>query len=228
MSVAPRELVAGIGKSKLYRFGLGLLYESGLAVDADGSPRAYHPESHLGLDDLSCAGHPGNWWGIATDQRGIPYVQKASDPAPGYYVSTTALAGWHRPIWDPFRYVDAEEIPFIVLPSRPHLGVDLGALGMAFNPATGDSSAFIYADIGPANQIGEGSIALAKNLGVNPSPRGGGAQWGIVTLIFPHTHRDWPAYKTDILNVADKNFLIWGGFNKLRTALPEIDWSKYP
>ena len=30
------------------------------------------------------------------------------------------------------------------------------------------------------------------------------------------------------LNTSDKNFMLWGGFAKLRAVLPEIDWSKYP
>ncbi len=32
-------------------------YKSGLAIDADGAFRAYHPNNRLGLDSLSHAGH---------------------------------------------------------------------------------------------------------------------------------------------------------------------------
>jgi hypothetical protein len=235
MSQAPTELLVEIGRSKVYRSGIGLFYESGLAVDGDGSPHCYHPNGAYGLDELGCAGRPGHWWGIATNTdhiegqqgKGEPYIQKPTDPAPGYYVSTTAHQNGLRAIWDPYRYVNSEVIPFIVLPLHPHLGVQLGALGMAFHPATGDSSAFIYADVGPEDKIGEGSIALAKNLGINSSPRGGGTEWGVVTLVFTHTYRDWPVDVDDIVNTSDKNFTLWGGFTKLRAVLPEIDWSKY-
>lgn len=61
-------------------------YVAGLAVDADGAFRAYHPTSHLGLDALVNAGHPGHWWALATDTgktSGHPVVQGRGDPAPG-------------------------------------------------------------------------------------------------------------------------------------------------
>src|SRR5258708_1149439 len=66
---------------------------SNLMIDADGSPFAYAPaDSGLpALDYLGNAGHPGRWYGIACDKKGVPYVQTVGDPAPGYYVSTTAL-----------------------------------------------------------------------------------------------------------------------------------------
>ena len=39
-------------------------YESGMTIDADGAPNAYHPDN-LGLDDLANAGTPGSWEGLA-------------------------------------------------------------------------------------------------------------------------------------------------------------------
>jgi Fungal chitosanase of glycosyl hydrolase group 75 len=235
MSVAPIEVVANIGKSVVYRLGLGIFYESKLAIDADGSPHCYHPISERGLDDLVCAGRPGHWWGIATNTdhidgmegKGTPYIQTDMDPAPGFYISKTAHADGTKKVSDPHRYVDAEKVPFIVLPGSPYLGAHVGALAMVFHPATGDSSAAIFADVGPDHEIGEGSVALAKNLSINPDPRHGGVPWGVVTLVFTHTHRNWPVDVDDIVNTSDKNFLLWGGFNRLRAALPEIDWSKY-
>ena len=94
-------------------------YESGLAIDADGSPRAYHPTDRLGLDSLSHAGHRRNWWALVTDNdepNGNPVVQGAADPAPGYFVSTTALYDRSNTnVRDPHRYVDAGKIPYVVL-----------------------------------------------------------------------------------------------------------------
>jgi hypothetical protein len=52
-------------------------YESGLAIDADGAPRAYHPNDRLGLDSLAHADHRGNWWALVTDNEktnGTPVV----------------------------------------------------------------------------------------------------------------------------------------------------------
>jgi hypothetical protein len=42
-------------------------YKSGMAIDADGALRAYHPNDRSGLDALAHAGHPGNWWALVTD-----------------------------------------------------------------------------------------------------------------------------------------------------------------
>src|SRR6266436_10005109 len=72
----------------------GFFYKSGLAIDADGAFRAYHPNDRLGLDSLAHAGHQGHWWALVTENgkaSGRPVVQGKSDPAPGYYVSMTAL-----------------------------------------------------------------------------------------------------------------------------------------
>src|ERR1041385_3104569 len=69
-------------------------YESGLMIDADGAYRAYHPDDKPGLDNLGNAGRPGNWWALVTDNgepSGNPIIQGASDPAPGFYISTTSL-----------------------------------------------------------------------------------------------------------------------------------------
>ncbi|MGV3531106.1 MAG: hypothetical protein ACO1QR_01960, partial [Chthoniobacteraceae bacterium] len=109
-------VIATIGGVQVRSHGAYLAWISGLAVDADGSPRAYHPESRKGLDALANAGNPGNWWGVACDARGVPFVQGADDPAPGYYVSTTALCDTRFPASSCRRYVDAETIPYIVLP----------------------------------------------------------------------------------------------------------------
>jgi hypothetical protein len=49
-------------------------YSSGLNIDADGAPNAYSPND-TGIDYLANAGSPGNWWGIATDGSGKPYIQ---------------------------------------------------------------------------------------------------------------------------------------------------------
>src|SRR5580704_6176725 len=66
-------------------------YESGMTIDADGAPNAYHPDN-VGLDDLANAGTPGRWEGLAKDADGEPFIQGPADPFPGYYVSATALS----------------------------------------------------------------------------------------------------------------------------------------
>jgi len=56
-------------------------YEAGMTIDADGAPNAYHPDN-IGLDDLSNAGSPGYWMGLAKNADGEPFVQGPNDPFP--------------------------------------------------------------------------------------------------------------------------------------------------
>ena len=79
-------------------------YESGFMIDADGAYHAYHPDNRSGLDYLGNAGRPGNWWALVTDNRkpsGNPVIQSKSDPAPGFYISTTTLEDSSKDVDDP-------------------------------------------------------------------------------------------------------------------------------
>ena len=128
----------------------GFFYKSGLAIDADGAIRAYHPDDRLGLDSLAHAGHQGNWWALVTDDGkpgGRPVVQGKSDPAPGYYVSTTALYDSGNPHpRDPHRYVDAAKIPYVVLHPNALKHARLGDFATVVNLQNGKISAALVAD----------------------------------------------------------------------------------
>lgn len=104
-------------------------------MDADGAFRAYHPDNRLGLDAIQHAGYPGNWWALATDNgkpSGHPVVQGKTDPAPGYYVSMTALFHPGNPNeHDPRRFVDAASIPYVVLPPAGLKHANLGTLPLS-------------------------------------------------------------------------------------------------
>ena len=161
-------------------------YEAGMTIDADGAPNAYHPDN-VGLDDLANAGTPGRWEGLAKDAYGEPYIQGQDDPFPGYYVSETALADRSKAVNDPARYVDASRIPFVVLPGMMarQLGARVGDFAIVFNRRNSKISYAIFGDVGPFDRIGEGSMALAENLGIRSDARNGGARRGIVYLVFP-------------------------------------------
>ena len=76
-----------------------LFFVAGMTIDADGSPRAYHPRgSPPGLDFLANAGSPGNFFGIVTDRHGNPVVQSADDPAPGFFVSPLVSIQFGMPV----------------------------------------------------------------------------------------------------------------------------------
>ena len=191
-------------------------FESTLSVDADGAPNAYRSDN-LGIDDLVNAGAPGSWSGLAVDKNGNPLIQGSSDPFPGYYVSVTDLSDRSRPATDPTRYVDASQIPYIVLPegNEIRMGAHLGDFAMVFNLENGKSSPAIFADTGPSDRIGEGSVALADDLGLWPDARSGGTTRGILYLVFPGSGNGNPRPIQEISAEAENQFKLWGGNSQL-------------
>jgi len=157
-------------------------FKSDFSIDADGSPRAYHPNNSPGLDHLANGGRPGNWWGVVTHNgrsNGRPVVQGSHDPYPGFYWSMTALYDSSFSTETEYgRFADAEKIPYTVLPSRRMNGCSLGDYATVINLRNNTYAHAILADLGPNYDVsrqGEGSIALAKLLGLrNTNPRNGG------------------------------------------------------
>ncbi len=198
-----------------------LVFKSGLAVDADGAFRAYHPNNSLGLDTIEHAGRPGNWWALATDTAklsGHPVLQDKNDPAPGYYVSMTSLFDSENPNErDPRRFVDAASIPYVVLPPKGFRRVKLGDLAMVINLHNREMSAAIVADeSAPDLPMGEGSMALANALGIDSNPRTGGIDNGVVYVIYPNSGNGRPRSLEEIHSLARSQFETWGGMAKLK------------
>ena len=191
-------------------------FVSGMTIDADGAPNAYGPDD-TGLDDLANAGVPTHWDGIITDRGGNPLIQGESDPFPGYYISCTSLSNQTKKFTDPTRYVDAAKIPYVVLPNdlADHGGARLGDFAVVMNLRNGKSSYAIYADIGTT---GEGSIALADNLGIWSDARRGGQSDGILYLVFPGSGNLQPRTIDEIESEAEKLLQDWGGIEKLASC----------
>ena len=196
-------------------------FVSGMTVDADGAPNAYSPDD-TGLDALSNAGFPGHWNGIVTDQDGRPLIQKDNDPFPGYYISCTSLADKSKKFSDPTGYVNASKIPYVVLPSEVAEagGARLGDFAVVVNLRNGKSSFAIYADVGT---LGEGSVALAENLGIHSDARHGGASGGILYLLFPGSGNRAPRTIDEIQRQGEKLLYEWGGFGKLSSCIQRDD-----
>lgn len=158
-----------------------VVWTAGFTVDGDGSPRCYGPPGVEPLDYLANAGRPGNWWGLATHNRkpsGKPIIQGGADPCPSFYVSMTAYEIPAFRHGDPRRYVNSEEIVFSVVPSsvlKRVKGRCKGCQGKITDLKTGLSTASVIADVGPADHLGEASIAAARFFGLNPSPKNGGS-----------------------------------------------------
>lgn len=225
--------VVTVAGCTIYQSGNALVALSGLEVDGDGangqsSLPCYAPGGMASLDYLANAGAPGNWWGIAVDADSNPYIQTAQEPAPGAYVSTTATTDPRFNVGNPGCYVDASSVPFIVIPSLPRFGARLGNVGFALRLDTGDSTEFIVADIGPANQFGEASVKAASNLSYNSSPKDGGtSNLEVLYLIFPWVNLVWPCTQGAILSAAYHAFLRYGEFDQLKAEFPQFDLSQF-
>lgn len=176
---------------------------SHVSLDADGSPRAYHPQDK-GIDANANAGYPHKGWKsvLAVDPHdpSKPYIQSAGIYA-GYFVSKTSLRSKTAPDIDPNAYVNSETIPYIVFPGAFYAIKGTGHYGDVVMARTVDGrheSCAIVADGGPTKApLGEISLALAVALGgKNPNPRNGaGAPSGTFEyVVFPGSalHQAWP------------------------------------
>ncbi len=221
------------GQTPIWRYphSPAFFYVAGMTINADGAPNAYDPEDQRGLDFLRCAGHPGHWSALVTDTGkpdGIPVTQRDGRYA-GFYISTTSLVDPAKLPSDPAKYVNAAVIPYVVLPPKlaKTMGATLGDLAMVINARTGAASYAIYADNGPAQHLGEGSIALANALGLPTKlrERVAGADADIIYLIFPGTvaKTAWPRTPDEMTAAANMAFTNWGGMARLAAGFP-----KYP
>lgn len=149
--------------------GVGSFTRRGIAVvDFDGSPTAYGPNG-LGDDFLANAGHPGKWWGVATDRSGNPII----NPENGHYVSTTSWASGPRGVQS--SYVDAQRVPYVAMNAHDRAqGARNGDFVLLTNEKTGKQAWAVVADYAgshPDNHT-EVSAAAARALGLKFNKRG--------------------------------------------------------
>lgn len=169
------------------------IVHAGMAIDGDGSPHCYAPHGSglPALDFLANAGHEGNWWGLACDGAGNPYIQGKNAPthdssSNGFYVSTTSLTHKGYAQNDPMHYLNAETECFVVVPRkfvRSVAGIVLGCRCLVTNTGNGKTCEAVVGDIGP--DFGEASIATAHALDVPGGPKAGGISTGITYQFFP-------------------------------------------
>jgi Fungal chitosanase of glycosyl hydrolase group 75 len=111
-----------------------------------------------------------------------------------------------------------------VLPGRIGLGAKLDDFAVVIRPSTGPYDYAVYADVGPASKIGEGSIALAAALGVSSSPKTGGVGDGIVYIVFSGSAGKWTLSQQEIDQHAAQLFAKWGGVDKAKDCFPNLEW----
>lgn len=174
---------------------------------------------------------------------------KNGKPCPlvdGFLVSATTL---HKPnihdVCDIENYVDALQVPAIVLPRNPSNGLSgfsqrnakIGDLVVAMMPGTATPVFAVVGDLGPRNRLGEGTVALAAKLLAKTSPpqnydeiRGRGQfvgrGWTVskaLVLVFPGTRDPANPFMTTarIDPAARAKFAAWGGVARLTACARE-------
>lgn len=95
---------------------------------------------------------------------------------PGGIIASKTSYRFHGAYPDsPSAYVDAETVPYIVVPPAIISGVAGAVLGCRARVTyKGKSVDALVADVGPRTKVGELSIAAARAVGIPSSPRNGG------------------------------------------------------
>lgn len=161
----------------------------------------------------------------------------------GFLVSVTALINPAvKDVCTPQRYADSMLVPAIVLPRREKDGkptqfeTNGASVGDLVVVATADLNKVAFAvigDTGPRRELGEGSIALAKELlsktaepanyreirGKPPFTK----SWDVprtLTIVFSNSRRPGQPFFTrdEIVQAASSKFAAWGGIERLRAC----------
>lgn len=217
------------------------------SVDADGAPNAYHPADVNGRacpdtgQGLECPANAGyfsrngrgnsDWWSSVLipdpDNRRMAFEQRQGVHR-GFFVSQTSLQNTRAfGPRDPRSYVDATQVPYLVMPGPFHAMAGTGSMGdvgVALNLDTGASTPFVFADVGPPDaHLGEGSIALWRALGGNnPNPRNGeGVPRGRIAIVaFPNSRTTvslgWPIDLEILRRAATERLARLGGMETMR------------
>jgi len=229
---------------------LDTLCNAGRAWPGDGRP-PYHgsAKGRCGefLQDVAAAEAAGwtgpttiEWYGLATKDKKlrVPYVQQ-SGPTKGFYVSTTALQDPENfpDAGDVRRYLDARTVPFIVVPKgSPFIRkgeAGLRDLVVSYNPRNHKVSYGVVGDLGPADMLGEVSIAYANALreGAGPMPvdrmthetvGGLAISQPVVTVVFRGVRLEPPYTPEAVVSAARTQFDQWGGKQRINACAKSL------
>jgi hypothetical protein len=202
-----------------------LFFKAKFAVDADGAARAYHPDDVPEALDLKKNATSGSKKYIQGQKRN---GKLGKGPHPGFYVSETSLSQGNA--WDVDSFVDAEFVPYIVLPAHFAKDVATGNLCTVVNLKNFRATAAIFADTNP--DVGEASVRAALNLNVNDpampitdlAKRGGDVKDNYLYIVYPGQKLNsraavphWPV--EEITGRADELFAQWGGIEMARRVV---------
>ncbi len=124
---------------------------------------------------------------LDTDADGSPRALEI-DPKWGQLPTSFSFSNEAQPR----RWVNSETVPYIVLPKGFYAEMGVGLGDVAAVIWRGRVVFAIFADVGPSDRIGEGSIALSEALGFNPwQERDGtrqivsGIEGDVLMIVFP-------------------------------------------
>src|SRR5204863_1415020 len=97
-------------------------------------------------------------------------------------------------------------------------GAQVGDFATVMNMKNGKIVHAIFADSGPGDKIGEGSLALIKALGGKSE----NDDLDLVTVVYPGTKKSpaWPVSAATINAEGNVRFAAFGGANKVRALFP--------
>jgi hypothetical protein len=191
-------------------------------VDADGAARAYHPDDDPEALDLIKNATAGSKKYIQGKKKN---GKLGKGPRPGFFVSETALT--RGDAFDADSFVDAEFVPYIVLPANFAAGVKPGNLCTIVSLVNLRSTGAIVADSNP--NVGEASVRAALDLHVNDPAMpitqlakiGGDEKDRYLYIVYPGENLaaraavpHWPT--EDIAARADQLFADWGGVDMVK------------
>ncbi len=166
---------------------------------------------------------------------GRPVVQSEGDPLPGEaYVTTTSLTIPGTPDRAQRHYVNASEIPYVVLSSAfaTRHRLRLGDLVAVYRPKTGAVVYGVYAD---CCSVGEASVRLHQDLGADPivvtadgtrrAKRGLADRVEFVALTGAHTQPtlDAAAWRAEIRAKGDAELEALGGVAAIKACAARPD-----
>jgi hypothetical protein len=135
-----------------------------------------------GSETIPMCGLKGALWFTADMDIDCDGGSKAACKADPYYQPETSASDSHG---DP---LDASTLPFVVLPLDSN-GFSLSGQDLHLGSAVaviykGQLAWAVVGDRGPKGTVGEGSYALADQLGIDPDPVSGGAEGGVTFVFF--------------------------------------------
>ena len=160
-------------------------------------------------------------------ENGKPVVQKEGDPLPGAaYISTTSMSVPNTPDKTQRHWVDANEIPYIVLSGSfsQAFHVGHGDIAIVYRPSTQKMAFAVFADGG---KLGEASVRLHKDIGNNPISTSGGVERAklriedrVLTIVFPgkttHGTTDANAWRNEIQQLGQQVLQEFGGIARVK------------